>query len=303
LRILATGSVIDLLKQTDFTGEQMFSPATALSTIEWRNRLPTRRDISHVIFDFDGTLSWLRHGWPGMMLQVACAQLPPGTCESDPAFRDELLNDILALNGKASFFQMERCGNRIAARFGSKPDPTKMVEEYQQHLEMDLAARVRAVRDRQCEADEFLIHGARSILKQLQSRGVRLIILSGTVQPRVQEEANLLAIEQFFGNHIYGSTADLVASSKRAVIERLMREERIQGEHLLSFGDGPVEIALTKEAGGIAIGVASDEEVNGSGNINLQKRHQLVEADADAVIPDYRDAGILLEHILGPPKT
>src|ERR1051325_5888664 len=56
----------------------------------------------------------------------------------------------------------------------------------------------------------------------------------------------------------------MAQSSKRAVIERLLREEKIGGAQLLSFGDGPVEIRLTKEFGGLAVGVASDEEMNGS---------------------------------------
>lgn len=297
------GSTIDLLKETDFTGEQMFSAAPCPAPIEWRNPLSARRDITHVIFDFDGTLSWLRHGWPGMMLEVACAQMPPKTCETDPELRGQLLNDILALNGKASFFQMERCAERIATRFGIHPDPAAMVREYQRHLEIDLAGRIQSIREKRARPDDFLIAGARDILNRLQKRGLCLIILSGTVQPRVQEEARLLQIDEFFGSHIYGSTADLAASSKRAVIDRLMREEQIQGEHLLSFGDGPVEIALTREAGGIAIGIASDEEVHGSGKMNLQKREQLVEADADAIIADYREADALLARILDPAKA
>jgi phosphoglycolate phosphatase len=293
--------MVDLLKDSDFTGEQMFSAAALPEPIEWRNRFPTPREVSHVIFDFDGTLSWLRHGWPGLMLQVACGLVPNKPCDEDLAFRALLLNDILALNGKASFFQMERCADRIAARFGSRPDPAKMVQEYQHHLEIDLAARVRAIRERQCEPDQFLIHGARHILTEMQKRGLTLIILSGTIEPRVKEEAHLLGIDHFFGSHIYGSTLNLAASSKRAVIERLLQAEKIEEGHLLSFGDGPVEIKLTKEAGGIAIGVASDEEINGSGQINQQKRHQLIEANADAIIADYRDSGLLLEQLIGKP--
>jgi hypothetical protein len=98
---------------------------------------------------------------------------------------------------------------------------------------------------------------------------------------------------------MYGSTSDLANSSKQAVINRLLKEERIAGEHLLSFGDGPVEIRLTKEAGGLAVGVASDEDVNGSGKIHAQKRHQLLDAGADIIIPDYREANDIIECLLG----
>ena len=43
------------------------------------------------------------------------------------------------------------------------------------------------------------------------------------------------------------------------VIERILRENQIAGAQLLSFGDGYVEIQNTKEVGGLAVAVASDE--------------------------------------------
>jgi hypothetical protein len=122
-----------------------------------------------------------------------------------------------------------------------------------------------------------------------------LVILSGTVEPRVKEEAALLDLTHYFGNHIYGSRTDLAQWSKADVVERLFRDEQITGQQLLSFGDGPVEIQVTKQAGGLAIGVASDEEVNGSGKMDEFKRRTLLAAGADALIADYRDAATLIQ--------
>ncbi len=59
------------------------------------------------------------------------------------------------------------------------------------------------------------------------------------------------------------------------VIERILRENRIHGEQLLSFGDGYVEIENTKEVGGLAVAVASDEAHNGSGHMDDWKRERL----------------------------
>ena len=78
-----------------------------------------------------------------------------------------------------------------------------------------------------------------------------------------------------------------------------MREEKIEGHHLLAFGDGPVEISFTKAVGGLAIGVASDEEKNGSHRIDLAKREQLIAAGADVIISDYEEVDVLLAAILG----
>ncbi len=88
--------------------------------------------------------------------------------------------------------------------------------------------------------------------------------------------------------------------SKKIVIERILRENRIPGEKLLSFGDGYVEIQNTKEVGGLAVAVASDEANNGAGRFDEWKRNRLLGVGADVVIPDFRDAEALLNRILTP---
>ena len=81
------------------------------------------------------------------------------------------------------------------------------------------------------------------------------------------------------------------------VIERILRENQIPGEQLLSFGDGYVEIQNTKEVGGLAVAVASDEAHNGSGRFDEWKRKRLLGMGADIVIPDFRDGAALLDCI------
>lgn len=83
------------------------------------------------------------------------------------------------------------------------------------------------------------------------------------------------------------------------VIERILRENQIPGEALLAIGDGYVEIQNTKEVGGLAVAVASDEANNGSGRFDEWKRNRLAGVGADVIIPDYRDAEILLQTLLG----
>src|SRR5690606_37943376 len=103
----------------------------------------------------------------------------------------------------------------------------------------------------------------------------------------------------YFGRHIYGALDDYKNFSKKMVIERILREDAITGTNLLAFGDGYVEIENTKEVGGLAIAVASDEANNGSGNVDAWKRERLLGVGADVVIPDYRDAEPLLAVLLG----
>jgi len=259
--------------------------------------LTPRPQISHVVFDFDGTLSWLRHGWPEMMADIFLNRI---SAQNRQAIHESLLADILSLNGKSSIFQMERCAERVREQGGPDLNPQNMLKEYLDVLHGTVGERIEQLKRGEVRPDDFVVHGARAFLEKLRSRGLVMVILSGTEETQVKHEAGLLGLADFFGPHIYGGTANLVQSSKQAVIERLLREEKISGEHLLSFGDGPVEIRVTKQAGGLAVGVASDEDLNGSGKLHPQKVPQLREAGADLSIPDYREPDALLESILGP---
>jgi len=132
----------------------------------------------------------------------------------------------------------------------------------------------------------------------LKASGLHLYLASGTDEAFVKEEAELLQVTRYFGRHVYGAIDDYKQFSKKMVIERILRENRIPGEQLLSFGDGYVEIQNTKEAGGLAVGVASDEANNGCGRFDEWKHRRLFGVGADMMIPDFRDAEALLNCIL-----
>jgi phosphoglycolate phosphatase len=115
----------------------------------------------------------------------------------------------------------------------------------------------------------------------------------------VKDEAELLEITSDFGANIYGALDDYKQFSKKMIIDRILREHNVPGRRLLSFGDGYVEIENTKQVGGLAVAVASDEAHNGSGRIDEWKRRRLLGVGADAVIPDYRDAVSFVDYLLG----
>lgn len=251
--------------------------------------------VSHVMFDFDGTLSWLRHGWPEMMLELFFHYFPAGAAESAGQIREMLMSEILALNGKPTIHQMVRFCDLVAIRGGSCPAPKELLQQYQARLDAAIEERSARIFSGKSDPDDFVIFGARKLLQLLKRRGLTLIILSGTVEHRVRQEAGWLELAEFFGDHIYGSTPDHTRFSKREVIERILREERIEGGHLLSFGDGPVEIAETRAVGGVSIGVASDESINGSGLADPVKQRILKQAGANGLIADYRNPEVLIQ--------
>ena len=233
------------------------------------------------------------------MFELFRGYYPARPGESEEAIHDLLMSEILSLNGKQSIFQMIQFHDRVRERGGVCPTPEELLHQYQSRLDGVIAQRMLDLREGRAKPDDYVIYEARSLLDKLKQHGLCLIILSGTIQHRVEEEAELLGLAPYFGRHIYGSTLDHSQFSKKMVIDRLLREEAISGGHLLGLGDGPIEIQEVKAAGGIAIAVATDEENNGSGKVDEWKRQQLLKAGADAVIADYRNSDGLMNLIFG----
>jgi phosphoglycolate phosphatase-like HAD superfamily hydrolase len=210
-----------------------------------------------------------------------------------------LHDDIMRQNGKQTIYQMIQFAERIKERGGEAREALWYKNEYLRRLDQRIADRLQGLRSGALKPDIFLVLGARAVLENLRQRNVPLYLASGTDEPYVRREAQLLHIAGYFGKHIYGALDDYQKFSKKMVIERILRDNLIPGEQLLAFGDGYVEIQNTKEAGGLAVAVASDEANNGSGKMDEWKRKRLFGVGADVVIPDYRDASALLEIIFG----
>lgn len=273
---------------------QMFSPASFRGLVQFAPAFQPPRRVSHVLFDFDGTLSLLREGWPEIMTPMFAEMLPPLPGETDAARRQLCLDDIMRLNGKQTIYQMIQLADRIKERGGTPREPHWYKHEYLRRLDARIQSRHDAIRRNERSADDFLVHNARNFLDGLAKLGLPLYLASGTDEQFVKAEADLLGLTRYFGRHIYGAQEDYQKFSKKMVIERLLRENQIPGEQLVSFGDGYVEIQDTKAVGGLAIGVASDEAHNGSGQFDEWKRQRLLGIGADILIPDFRDAAALL---------
>jgi phosphoglycolate phosphatase-like HAD superfamily hydrolase len=79
------------------------------------------------------------------------------------------------------------------------------------------------------------------------------------------------------------------------IIEQMIRDAGVPGPQIVGFGDGFVEIEEVKKVGGLAIGVASNEDSRSG--INDWKRNRLIQAGADIIVGDYRQLEELLETI------
>jgi phosphoglycolate phosphatase len=273
--------------------------AAPWASVELPRPLQPRPEISHVLFDFDGTLSLIRQGWPEVMVPMFVEALPRLPGESEGAVQEMVLDDIMRLNGKQTIYQMIQLAGRIAERGGEAREPLWYKHEYLRRLADHIGARTADLASRVIPADRWLVHGARALLDHLRRRGLQLYLASGTDESAVKQEAGLLEITEYFGANIYGALDDYKNFSKKMIIDRILREHGITGRQLLSFGDGYVEIENTKQVGGLAVAVASDEAHNGSGRVDEWKRRRLLGVGADAVIPDFREAIPFVDSLLG----
>jgi phosphoglycolate phosphatase-like HAD superfamily hydrolase len=268
------------------------------ASVEFRAEPRSQSQIRHVLFDFDGTLSLIRQGWPEVMAPMFIEALPRLPGETEAELRELVTDDIAQLTGKQTIYQFIQLAERIAQRGGQPREPLWYKHEYLRRLEERIGVRTAGLRSGRIRPDELLVHGARPLLEHLRKRGLQLYLASGTDEPAVRQEAELLDVARYFGPHIYGAQDDYQKFSKKIVIDRLLREHGVSGEHLLAFGDGFVEIENTKQVGGFAVAVASDEADNGSGRIDPWKRQRLLGVGADVVIPDFRDAVPLVDFLL-----
>jgi phosphoglycolate phosphatase-like HAD superfamily hydrolase len=260
-----------------------------------RSDLPRGRFRS-VLFDFDGTLSLIREGWPQVMIPMMVEVLrAAGTGESDTDLTAAVEEFVMRLNGRQTIYQMIQLADEVRRRGGRPLDPLVYKRHYHDRLMERIRGRLVALESGAANASDWTVPGSHALLDNLRRRGLTLYLASGTDVAFVRREAQLLGLSAYFGAHIYGALDDYQNFSKKMIIDEILREHGLHGEELLGFGDGFVEIEEIRRVGGVAVAVASDE-VRRRG-FNTWKRERLVQAGADVVIPEYRQHERLMRYL------
>jgi phosphoglycolate phosphatase-like HAD superfamily hydrolase len=254
-----------------------------------------------VLFDFDGTLSLIREGWPRVMVGMMLERLRAASLLREPEADEWTTIDrlVMALNGAPTLRQMEVFADEVRRRGGTPATPWQYLGDYLDRLMRDVHGRWRALETGEARAADWVVPGAHAILENLRERGVALFVASGTDYAHVQREARLLGVEHFFPTGINAPRDNDPTFGKANVIRRVVEELGIRGEELLGFGDGVVETSEVKRAGGVAIGVASSEHGSGPGVVQPEKRARLADAGADLIIPDYTRQAELIRWLWG----
>jgi sugar/nucleoside kinase (ribokinase family)/phosphoglycolate phosphatase-like HAD superfamily hydrolase len=249
------------------------------------------------VFDHDGTISTLRHGWESIMLEVmihavAGNQYELLTARQLKAIEQQSRELIEKTTGVQTIVQMQELAELV--RLNGYVDESRILTpvEYKRIYNDRLMEMVTRRRDRfesgRLSIEDVTLKGSTQTLQRLRSHGVRLYLASGTDIEDVRDETAALGYASLFDGGVYGSLGDADNDPKRVVLAQIMREIEASGsnpEACIIFGDGPVEIREAKRHGIPAVGIISDERQRYG--MNLEKRERLVLAGADVIIPDF----------------
>src|SRR5579871_1513633 len=92
-----------------------------------------RRGVFRVaLFDFDGTLSLIREGWPRVMVDLMLDHLRTLNLIREPETADATYIEafVMSLNGHPTIRQMERFAAEVTTRGGTPAAPTVYLQQY-----------------------------------------------------------------------------------------------------------------------------------------------------------------------------
>ncbi len=271
--------------------------------VEIINKWPEELTIKHAVFDNDGTVSTLREGWEKIMAPVMVrAILGEKYSDADETLyrkvKSRIDEFIDKTTGIQTLMQMKILLG-IIREFGFVPDD-EMLDEYgykeiyNKELMKMVKEREKKLMSGELMVDDLTIKNAVPFLKRLYDSGVKLYLTSGTDEADVKHEAAVLGYDYLFDGRIHGAVGDVNKEAKKIVLDRILDSIGKSGAgHIVTFGDGPVEIRETHKRGGITVGIASNE-LRRYG-LNEAKRTRLIKAGADIVVPDFSQADRLLD--------
>jgi phosphoglycolate phosphatase-like HAD superfamily hydrolase len=196
--------------------------------------------------------------------------------------------------GKQTIYQMIGLAEAITERGGSSFEPLEYKKMFLERMNTHIHERIKGLENGIIQPDEMIVPGVFDLLNSLKTRNVMCYLVSGTDDEYLKKEAAALNIYDYFVD-IFGARDDYQNFSKKMVIENIMIDNQLRGPELIAFGDGFVEIEDTHSAGGISVGVASNEKSRHG--IDMKKRERLINAGADIIIPDFRYQEKLIAYI------
>ena len=292
--IIKLGAEADYIYRPELAKAHHTARYLEKSELEVVEEYPDSFEIRYAIFDHDGTISTLREGWEIIMEPMMLRSIFGGeyaAVESSMLHRavKRVREFIDQTTGIQTIVQMQGLID-IVRDFKQVPqerilDAAGYKHIFNVELKALVAKRLGKLDSGELHVDDFTVKGAVSFLRSMSSAGIKLYLASGTDDADTKEEAGRLGYADLFNGGIYGSVGDVTNDAKKVVLERILNEVDGACNHLVTIGDGPVEMRETVKRGGYTVGVASDE-VRRFG-MNFNKRTRLIRSGAKALVPDF----------------
>ena len=269
-----------------------YIPGTAVEVVEE----PVSGQIRHALFDYDGTVSYLRDGWQDIMVPLMIEVLEACPRHENRDELEKLVIDFVDhLTGKQTIYQMIRLAEEVEKRGGTPRDALEYKNEYYRRLNESVDQRYQEIKAGERVRKEFLVTGAEEFLAETRARGIRCYLASGTDEEYVKEEVNVIGLDHYFDGGIFGAQANYENFSKEKVITEIFTEFDLNGPELLEVGDGYVEIQNGRAVDAVCLGLHTEERIRY--HMNADKRDRLLRAGAHLMGPDLKNAAAILDYL------
>ena len=301
--ILKMGTDPDFVYSPELAEDIRHAKYLSDSEIEIITEWPAALNISHAIFDHDGTISTLREGWEQIMVPMMLkAIMGVQFHDADEALYHKVHTRVIDFVDKTTGIQtlVQMKGLvELVREFGLVPEDQILDEFGYKEIYNDELLKMVRVREAkiargELALEDFTLKNAVKLLEKMHKAGITLYLASGTDEVDVKNEARILGYDYLFEGGIYGAVGDITKEAKKIVLDRILTNigESKTGQ-VAAFGDGPVEIRETRKRGGVTIGIASNEMKRYS--LNESKRSRLIKAGADIIVPDFSQLQKLLQ--------
>ena len=120
-----------------------------------------------VLFDFDGTLSLIREGWPQVMIPMMTAVLrETRTTETDAQLTSVVEDFVMRLTGRQTIYQMVQLADEVRQRGGIPLEPLAYKNRYHDLLMERIRGRLDALASGAARPDEWTVPGSLALWRR-----------------------------------------------------------------------------------------------------------------------------------------
>src|SRR5947208_5852480 len=130
-----------------------------------------RGHFRSVLFDFDGTLSLIREGWPQVMIPMMVAELRrTGTGEGEAELTAAVEEFVMRLNGRQTIYQMIQLADEVRRRGGTPLEALAYKHRYHDLLMARINTRLEALASGRATPADWAVPGSHAFLQALRER-------------------------------------------------------------------------------------------------------------------------------------